>query len=83
VQVSVSEAGQLVLKLNAAELSSTVVGRASVANQITGHRLITTTIANSVLSVVNPIGNSTALTVTPIAGGTSSVSASLVIMRIR
>ena len=44
--------------------------------------LIQTQIANSVLTVRNPAGNTTALTITPIAGGTNSVSAHLVIMRI-
>ncbi|GAB3523520.1 hypothetical protein GCM10027442_49970 [Emticicia fontis] len=82
-QVSVSEAGQLVLKLNAVELASTVVGRAIGTSQITGHTLITTTETNSILSVLNPTGNPAALTLTPIAGGTHGVSATLVITRLQ
>ena len=39
-------------------------------------------VANSILSVRNPTGNSTALTVTPLAGGNHPVSASLAIKQI-
>jgi hypothetical protein len=81
-QVSVSEAGQLVLVLNAAELAPTVVGRATGTSQIVGSTLITTSVINSVLSVRNPSGNSTALTITPLAGGTHPVSATLTIKQI-
>lgn len=82
-QVSVSEPGQLMLQLNGTELASTVVGRAMGTSQIVGHTLIRTTEPNSILSVVNPSGNPAALTITPIAGGTHSVSATLVITRIQ
>jgi hypothetical protein len=82
-QVSISEAGQLVLEINGTEILSTVVGRATGTSQITGSRLITTSAANSILRVVNPLGNPIALTVTTTAGGSRSVSASLVIMRIQ
>lgn len=41
-----------------------------------------TTVANSVLSVINPSGESTALTITPLAGGTHADAASLVIEQI-
>jgi hypothetical protein len=77
--VSVTEAGQLGLTLNAAELAYAVYGRATGTSQITGEALVQTTAPNSLLSVVNPAGNSTALTITPLAGGTHPVSASLVI----
>jgi hypothetical protein len=82
-QVSVSEAGQLVLGLNGVEIPRTMVGRASVTTQIVGMSIIKTTIVNSTLTVLNPSGNAAALTITPIAGGTNSVSANLVIMRIK
>jgi hypothetical protein len=86
-QVSVSEAGQLVLGLDpttgASEIAYTVVGRATGTSQIVGTCLITTTSANEVLTVRNPTGNSTALTITPIAGGTHPVSAHLVIVRLK
>ncbi len=82
-QVSVDEAGQLVLDLNGAELSYTVVGRATGTSQIVGMAIITTSSVDSVLSVINPAGESTALTITPLAGGTDPVSAHLVITRIQ
>ena len=81
-EVSVDEAGQLVLTLNDAELPYTVVGRATGTSQIVGMAIIETTAENSVLTVRNPTGNATALTVTPLAGGTSPVSAHLVITQL-
>lgn len=85
-QVSVTEPGQLVVALDsgagAIELGHTVVGRATGTSQLSGHVLITTTVINSILSVRNPTGNSPALTITPVAGGTRPVSATLVIKRI-
>jgi hypothetical protein len=81
-QVSVDEAGQLILTLNGADLAYTVVGRATGASQIVGMALVQTTVINSILTVRNPAGNSTALTITPLAGGTRPVSAHLVITQI-
>jgi hypothetical protein len=82
-QVSVDEPGQMILTLNGADLAYTVVGRATGTSQIVGMSLVTTAAINSVLTVRNPSGNSTALTITPIAGGTRSVSAQLVIAQIQ
>ncbi|MBC7552363.1 MAG: collagen-like protein, partial [Taibaiella sp.] len=82
-QVSVSEVGQLVLELNGTEIASTVTGRAGATTQISGCRLITTTSTNSTLRVVNPTGNTPALTITTSAGGSQPVSASLIITRIQ
>ncbi|MCR8630569.1 hypothetical protein [Paenibacillus radicis (ex Xue et al. 2023)] len=81
-QVSVTEAGQLILTLNGTDLVNTVVGRATGTSQIIGMALVQTTVINSVLTVRNPAGNSTALTITPLAGGTRPVSAHLVITQI-
>ncbi len=78
-QVSVSQAGQLVLVLNGIELPYTVVGRATGTSQIVGMALITTSAVNDTLSVRNPAAGIVALTVTPLAGGTDAVSAHLVI----
>ena len=80
--VSVSEAGQLALRLNGNELSYSVFGRATGTSQIAGEALVTTTTPDSTISVVNPAGNPTALTITPLAGGTAPVAASLVIQRL-
>ena len=81
-EVSVTEAGQLVLTLNDAELAYTVVGRATGTSQLVGMTILTTAAANSTLTVRNPAANAEALTVTPTAGGTQPVSAHLTILRL-
>ena len=82
-QVSVDEAGQLVLALDGAEIPSTVVGRATGASQIVGNVLIENSVPGSTLSVRNPIGNPVALTLTPLAGGARPATSSLVIKRLK
>lgn len=82
-QVSVTEPGQLMLTLNGTELDYTVVGRATGTSQIIGMAIVATTSANSTLTVRNPTGNLTALTITPLASGTQPVSAHLIITQIR
>ena len=82
IQADVTEAGQLQLTINGTPLAYTVVGRATGTSEITRMYIITTTTANSVLTVRNPIDNTMALTITPNAGGTNAVSAHLVIMQI-
>lgn len=83
---AVTEAGQLVIALKSGagwvELAYTVYGRATGANPISGDALIKTTVANSVLEIRNPTGNTPALTMTPVAGGTHPVVASLIIQRL-
>jgi len=81
-QVPVTEAGQLELVLSGAGLRYTVVGRASGTTQIVGEALVTTTTVNSTLSVENPAGESTALTITPLAGGVAPASATLIISQV-
>ena len=82
-QVSVTEAGQLMLTLNGEDLAYTVVGRATGTSQIVGMAIVETTVINSVLTVRNPEGTAAALTITPLAGGTRPVSAHLVITQIQ
>ena len=82
-EVGVEEAGQLVLTLNGAELPYTVTGSASIDSQIIGMAIVTTTVANSILSVQNPASDITSLTLTPVAGGTMPVSAHLTIIRLQ
>jgi hypothetical protein len=77
-QASIAEAGQLQLAIGGVGLPDTVVGRATPTCQIVGNSIITVS-ANSQLSVINPAGNAAALTLTPSAGGTHSVSATLTI----
>ncbi|WP_256941429.1 hypothetical protein [Bacillus sp. EAC] len=73
----------MVLTLNGVQQSSTVVGRATGTSQIMGMSLVTTTVPNTILTIRNPAANSTALTITPMAGGAEPVSAHLVITRLR
>ena len=82
-QVSVTEAGQLVLTLNGAELPYTVVGRATGTDQIVGMSIITTDTATSIITVRNPANNAAALTITPSAGGNEPVSAHLIIIQLQ
>ena len=77
--VPVTEAGQLELTLNGSPIAYTVVGRATGTSDILGLFIVETTTINSILTVRNTAVNSTALTITPLAGGTNSVSAHLVI----
>ena len=60
-----------------------VLRGATGTSDIIGMRIITTTEVNSILTVRNPAGNAAALTITPLAGGTSPVSAHLVITQIQ
>ena len=80
-QVSFDEAGQLMLAIDGVGLANTVVGRATGTNQLVGSTIIEV-ISSSILSVINPPGNAAALTITPIAGGTHSVSATLSIKKL-
>jgi len=81
VQISFDEAGQWALALNGAILPDTVVGRATGTNQATIFTEIVCAL-HDVLSVINPAGNPAALTITPSAGGTHAVSATLSIQQI-
>lgn len=81
-QVCVTETAQLQLTLNGVALDYTTVGRVTGNDQIVGMYLINTITENSVLTVQNPTGNTEAITITPSAGGTQSVSAHLVITQL-
>jgi hypothetical protein len=80
-QVSVTEAGQLILVTNGTELPATVAGRATGASQIVGMSLVTAAADDTVLQVRNPSGNGT-ITITPSAGGGHPVSAHVTILRL-
>lgn len=82
IEVPVTGQGQLVLTLNGFELPTTVVGRDTGTTEIVGQSFVTTTSVNSILTVRNPAGESTALTITPLAGGTHPVSATLEIQQL-
>ncbi len=81
-QVSVTEGGQLILAVNGTELQYTRAGRATGTSQIIGTFLVTVNSPSSTLEVRNPSGNSTALTITPNAGGSGAASAHLVVTKL-
>lgn len=84
-QVSVSEAGQLVVAVDDGpgfvERAETVVGRDTGTSQIVGDTYLSFDIGDLV-QIWNPTGNPAALTITPIAGGTHAVSATLSFTRV-
>ena len=61
------------------ELPYTAYGRATGTSLISGEGIVAATAANSAIEVLNPAGNSTALTITPSAGGTHAAVASILI----
>lgn len=80
-QISITEPGQLVIVLNSIEQAYTVVGRTTGTSIISEYCLIEITTTNSTLSISNPVSATTALTITPLAGGFSPVSAQLTITK--
>ena len=84
--VSVDEPGQLAIALDSGggmvELPYAVYGRATGTSQIVGDALVTTTAPGSSVEVRNPAGNTPALTITPVAGGTHPVAASIAIQQL-
>ncbi len=80
-QASIDESGQLALNINGVVDPTTVVGRSTGTDQFIGQSLVTTSVPNTTLQVINDGGS--ALTLTPIAGGTHSVSAHVLIIRIQ
>ncbi|MFC5503379.1 hypothetical protein ACFPJ4_14115 [Lysinimonas soli] len=78
-QVPVTESGQLVVTLDGVELPYTVTGRATGTSSIALSTLVDATAAGDIITVRNPIGGISALTITPLAGGIQPVSATLLI----
>jgi hypothetical protein len=78
-QVPINEPGQLVLTLDGIDLAYTVVGRATGTSQITLIALVQSTISNQILTVRNPSGSPSSLTISPFAGGSLPVSATILI----
>jgi hypothetical protein len=69
--VNTTEPGQLQLELNNVDLPETVavnMNPTAGGHPIMGNFFITTTSVNSILAVINPIGNTPALTITPANG---------------
>lgn len=86
-QASIGEGGpgsaQLQLEINGVADPNSVVGRATGTDQVVGKSLVTTTVPNTTLRVLNPSNNTTTLTLTTIAGGPNAVSAHLTIIRLQ
>jgi len=83
-QVGVTDASgcQLALTLNNVLQPQSVSGLLG-SDVIIGRTLLTTTVVNSVVTVRNPTGNLRPITVTASLGGTNSVSAHLIITRLK
>lgn len=80
--VNVDEPAQLQLEVNGADLPETLVSRATGTNQIIGTSIITVP-AGALLAVINPVGNATALTVTPSDGSlTHAIAQTLTIKKL-
>lgn len=77
---TINAAGQLGVLLAGALVPRSVVGIAG-AGQLSGSCVVSVTVANSVLSIVNPVGGST-FSLTPSAGGTGAVSCNLLIEKV-
>jgi hypothetical protein len=84
--VHTTEPGQLELELNGVELPETTtpdMNPTSGGHPIIGNALITTGAPNAVLAVINPPGNSAALTITPADGAETHANAqSITILRV-
>ncbi|HEY6328470.1 MAG TPA: hypothetical protein VI756_03965, partial [Blastocatellia bacterium] len=85
-QVSASAAGQLVVALNtgsgAVEQSNTVVGLSGTGDQVSETCIVTTTSANTILSIHNPAASTAVFDIAKSAGGNAGTSGHLVIFRI-
>lgn len=79
-KVNTNTAGQLGIAVNGAVQPNAIFGNAADYGIIEGKTIITTTAANTVLSIVNPIA--TAFTVTPSAGGTQATVSDFTIIKL-
>lgn len=79
-KVNTNTAGQLGIAVNGAVQPNATFGNAADNGIIEGKTIITTTAANTVLSIVNPIA--TTVTVTPSAGGTEATVSDLTIIKL-
>jgi hypothetical protein len=76
--------GQLQLELNGVDLPSTVaVNMNSTAggHPISGNSIISTVTPNSILAVINPVGNSTALDIVPSDGASTHANAQTITIK--
>lgn len=79
--VTISQSAQLVIYLNGSMVPSSVTGRTAANAQVIGTSLITTTVANSTLSIRN--NNATFISVSNSStGGSGNLSAHLIIKKL-
>lgn len=85
-QASVTEPGQMEVWLDKGSgfgrIARTTVGRATGTSQIVGETVMVIDTLPTSIQIRNPPGNATALTMTPIAGGATSVNVSAFIQKI-
>ncbi len=83
-RVQTTEPGQLQLELNGLGIAYTTAGNQNApdgGHEIVGNSYITTTVPNSVLAVINPPGNSPALTITPADGASTHANAQTITIK--
>jgi len=78
-RVPVIESGQLQIMLDGVAVPYAIAGRATGTNDISLTTLVRTTTTETLLSVRNPSGNPSGLTITNFAGGSQASSATLLI----
>lgn len=78
---SITEAAQLVLTANGAELPYTVVGKGDGLGELVGFTIINI-VTPTTITVRNPVNNTTDVTLTPSSGGTDPVTAHLTIVQL-
>lgn len=80
--VNSSTPGQLQIELNGTPLANTVTGTSAANGTIVGHAIVTTTVPNSTIRIINPAGNTNSVTVTPNAGGIDATASQLTIVKL-
>jgi len=83
-QVHTTEPGQLQLELDGASLPETTavnMNTTSGGHPIIGHAYITTVTPNQVLAVINPPGNTPALTITPADGSDTHANSQILTIK--
>jgi len=82
--IHTTESGQIQLELDGVDLPETVVANMNPTaggHLITGSFFVTTTGLNSILAVVNPTGNSTALTITTANGASTHANSQVLTIK--
>jgi hypothetical protein len=82
--IHTTELGQIQLELNGVDLPETVVANmnsTSGGHLITGSFFVTTTGLNSILAIINPSGNTSALTITPADGANTHANAQVLLIK--